>query len=258
MTPSLDQQIFWQIHSDLPREAPGSDESTLRALGMLPHLPASPRILDIGCGPGMQAVALARATHGAITAVDTHQPFLDDLARRADQAGVAEQIQTRNASMFELKFDEPFDLLWSEGAIYIIGFERGLREWRSLLKPGGFVAVTEISWLKPNPPEAACRFWNEAYPAMATVDENLARLSGAGKSPKRSGAGYRSLGHFTLPENDWWDNYYHPMSARIEMLRGKYPNNPEAQAVLDAEYAEIELYRQYSDYYGYVFYIGQA
>lgn len=249
MTPPLDQEIFWQIHRDLPREAPGSDASTLRAIGMLPKLPASPRLLDIACGPGMQTVALARATQGAIIALDTHQPFLEDLGRRATQAGVAQQIEPRNASMFDLEFDEPFDLLWSEGAIYIIGFERGLREWRRLLKPGGFVAVTEISWLKPNPPEVAFRFWNEAYPAMATVAENLARLSAAG---------YRSLGHFTLPENDWWDNYYHPMAARIELLRQKYPNNPEAQSVLDAEYAEIELYRQYSDWYGYVFYIAQV
>lgn len=249
MTDNLNHEIFWQVHCDLPREAPGSDASTLQALGMIPSLPASPRILDIGCGPGAQTVALARATQADVTAADTHQPFLDDLARRVVQAGVAERVHPRKASMFDLNFDQPFDLLWSEGAIYIIGFERGLREWRKLLKPGGFVAVTEISWLKPNPPEPARKFWGEAYPGMATVEENLARLSAVG---------YRSLGHFSLPESDWWDNYYHPMAARIESLREKYPNNPEAQAVLDLEYAEIELYRQYSAWYGYVFYIVQA
>lgn len=249
MTNILDHEIFWQVHRDLPREAPGSDASTLRALSMLPGLPASARILDIGCGPGAQTVALARATKGDVTAVDTHQPFLDDLVRRAAQAGVTDRIHPLQASMFDLGFDQPFDLLWSEGAIYIIGFERGLREWQKLLKPGGFVAVTEISWLKPNPPEAAHRFWSKAYPDMTTVEENLARLSAAG---------YHSLGHFTLPESDWWDNYYHPMAARIESLREKYLHNPEAQAVLDLEYAEIELYRQYSAWYGYVFYLGQA
>ncbi len=249
MTNTLDHEIFWQVHRDLPREAPGSDASTLRALSMLPDLPASPRILDIACGPGAQTVALARATNGDVTAIDTHQPFLDDLARRAAQAGVADRVHPRQASMFDLDFGQPFDLLWSEGAIYIIGFERGLREWRRLLKPGGLIAVTEISWLKPNPPEAAHRFWSEAYPNMATVEENLARLSAVG---------YRSLGHFTLPESDWWDNYYHPMAARIEMLRQAYSDNPEALSVLDLEYAEIELYRQFSAWYGYVFYLGQA
>lgn len=249
MTNALTQQIFWEIHRDLPREAPGSDVATLRALGMLPGLPPSPHILDLGCGPGAQTIALARATQGIVTAVDTHQPFLDDLARRATQAGVSERIRPHNASMFDLKFEEPFDLIWSEGAIYILGFERGLREWRHQLKPGGFIVVTEISWLKPNPPEPPRHFWGEAYPSMGTIEQNLAHLAAAG---------YRSLGHFTLPENDWWDNYYHPMVARIEALREKYLDSPEAQQVLDREYAEIELYRHYSDWYGYVFYVGQA
>jgi SAM-dependent methyltransferase len=249
MNTSIAQQIFWEIHRDLPREGPGSDQSTLRAFEMLPKLPAAARILDIGCGPGMQTIALAHASQADITAADTHQPFLDDLMRRAALAGVADRIHTCNASMFDLKFDQPFDLLWSEGAIYIIGFERGLRAWRSLLKPGGLIAVTEASWLKPNPPQGPRQFWQEAYPEMGSIEQNLTHLSAAG---------YRSLGHFTLPASDWWDNYYHPMAARIENLRKKYPNNPEALAGLDLEYAEIELYRQYSDWYGYVFYLGQA
>jgi SAM-dependent methyltransferase len=249
MTTHLDHEIFWEIHRDLPREAPGSDEATLQAFAMLPNLPASAAILDIGCGPGAQTVALARASQSVITAVDTNQPFLDDLLLRAAQAGVAQRIRPLNISMFDLHFEEQFDLIWSEGAIYIIGFEQGLRQWRRLLKPGGYVAVTEISWLKPEPPAEALRFWQEAYPEMATVDENLMRLSAAG---------YRLLGHFTLPENAWWDNYYHPMAARIESLREKYPDNPDARRILDLEYAEIDLYRKYSTWYGYEFYVMQA
>lgn len=248
MTTSLDHEIFWAIHSGLPREAPGSDESTLRAFRMLKELPPAPRILDIGCGPGAQTVALARASRATITAVDTRQSFLEELMRRASQAGVSDRITPLRASMFELEFDQPFDLLWSEGAIYIIGFEEGLRRWRSLLKPGGFVAVTEISWLQPDPPEEASRFWQEAYPAMAAVEQNLARLAAAG---------YRAVGHFTLPESDWWENYYHPMAARIRQLRYQYPDDPQTQRLLDVEYAEIALYEKYSASYGYVFYLMQ-
>lgn len=139
-------------------------------------------------------------------------------------------------------------MLWSEGAIYIIGFEEGLKQWRPLLNSGGFVAVTELSWLKPDAPDEAMQFWLEAYPDMADVPENLARLERAG---------YRSLGHFTLPESAWWDLYYHPMAERIEHLRQKYAGNDEAQSILDQEYAEIELYRKYPAYYGYEFYLMQ-
>lgn len=249
MTDNLGNEIFWAVHRDLPREAPGDDASTLRAFAMLKDLPSVPAILDIGCGPGAQTVALARASRAKIVAADTHQPFLEDLSRRAAQAGVAGQIQTARMSMFDLAFEQKFDLLWSEGAIYIIGLEEGLKKWRPLLKLGGYVAVTEISWLKPNAPDEAERFWMEAYPSMASVPENLARLERAG---------YRSLGHFTLPQSAWWDLYYHPMAARIEQLRQEYAGNAEAQGILDMEYAEIELYRKYSAYYGYEFYVMQA
>lgn len=249
MTTLPEHEIFWAIHRDLPREAPGSDAATQQAWAMLPDLPAAPQILDIGCGPGAQTVVLARVSGGMVTAVDTHQPFLDELTRRAAQAGVAERIQPRNASMFDLDFAEPFDLIWSEGAIYIIGFERGLREWRKLLQPGGFVAVTELSWLKPDPPAEALEFWQEGYPGMGTIEENLARLTAAG---------YHALGHFVLPESAWWDQYYHPMAARIAMLREQYRGDDAAQRLLDVEQAEIALYRNYSSWYGYVFYIMRA
>lgn len=249
MTDSLAQEIFWAIHRDLPREAPGSDEATWQAFAMLPVLPAAAQILDIGCGPGAQTVALAQVQQagGMITAVDTHQPFLDDLSRRAAQAGVSDRIRPRHASMFDLDFTEPFDLIWSEGAVYIIGFERGLRQWRNLLKPGGYVAVTELSWLQPDPPAAPVVFWQAAYADMGTIPQNLARLAAAG---------YRVLGHFVLPETAWWDNYYHPMAQRIAVLRQQYQGNAAAQRLLDEEQAEIELYRHYSAWYGYVFYIG--
>ena len=37
----------------------------------------------------------------------------------------------------------------------------------------------------------------------------------------------------------------------------KYTNNKEALTVIEEEENEIELYRKYSDYYGYEFYIMQ-
>lgn len=249
MQASLEQEIFWRIHSGLPREAPGSEASTRRAFAMLPPLPDGARILDIGCGPGAQTLTLASASQASVVAVDNHLPFLEELTRRAAQSGLGQRIHALEASMFELDFETAFDLIWSEGAIYIMGFEEGLRQWRRLLKPGGYIGVTEISWIQPDAPEQALNFWQEAYPAMATVAQNLARLAAAG---------YRSLGHFTLPENDWWQNYYHPMAARIQSLREDYPDNPEAQRVLDLEQAEIELYRKYSAWYGYEFYLMQA
>src|SRR5512143_1497178 len=127
--------VFFEIHSGLPREGPGDEASTLRALRLIRDLPAAPEILDVGCGPGAQTLVLAGATKGFVTAVDNHAPFLDELRGRASRAGLAERVRAVEASMFELPFeDAAFDLIWSEGAIYQMGFDHGLRSWRRFLR----------------------------------------------------------------------------------------------------------------------------
>ncbi len=243
-------EYFFELHTDLPREGPGDAASTLKALRLMEHLPAHPHILDVGCGPGMQTTELANHMDGSIIAVDTHQPFLDRLQERVNRAGLADRVKVRNESMFDLKFErDSFDVIWSEGAIYIIGFEKGLREFKPLLKQGGYAAVTEITWLKPDPPAEIKIFWDKNYPAMNTLEENLAALANAG---------YREIGHFVLPDSCWWDDYYHPLEKRIEMLSKKYADNAEALDMLNEERREIELFSKYSDQYGYVFYVMQV
>ena len=239
--------LFWRLHSGLPREGPGDDESTRRALRSLAGLlPDSPRILDLGCGPGMQTLVLARETAGHVTAVDRHQPFLDELNRRAARDGLTERITTVNASMSARNFsDAAFDLIWSEGAIYIIGFAEGLRAWKRLLRRNGAIAVTEISWLDPDIPEEAAAFWSRGYPAMTDVSTNLRTIASAGYSP---------IDHFVLAEAAWWDHYYAPLEGRIAALRSECKDDREAMAFLDGELAEISLYRKHAASYGYVFY----
>jgi len=241
--------IFFELHQDLPREGPGDNPSTRKALALLMELPPRPLILDIGCGPGMQTVELARCTNGTIIAVDTHQPFLEKLKQRAQAEVLSGKITAINMSMFALEFEaKSFDAIWSEGAIYIMGFEHGLRACQPLLKPGGYVAVTEISWLRPQPPSEVQIFWVANNPGMRTVEENLEIVRAAG---------YSQVGHFVLSPSAWWEGYYAPQEARIAMLRDKYRDDVEAIQLLDESQLEIDLYRKYSDWYGYVFYIMQ-
>jgi ubiquinone/menaquinone biosynthesis C-methylase UbiE len=238
---------FFDIHKDLPREGPGDNDSTRKALALVKNIPSCARILDIGCGPGMQTHELARSSAGSVIALDTHYPFLLNLQRKLQIERSIVPASLVNASMFALPFpDSSFDLIWCEGAIYIMGFERGLRAWRRLLKPGGCVCVTEISWLKADPPEELFQFWNKDYPEMSTVAGNISRAEAAG---------YSMLAYFSLPVSSWWDDYYTPMTARLPGLRDKYHGEPEAEKILQATQTEIDLYREYSDWYGYEFYI---
>ena len=242
--------IFFELHKDLPREGPGDAASTLKAFRMMVNLPSQPRILDIGCGPGMQTLDLAKHTDGIILATDNHQPFLDELQKQVERAGLADRITVKNESMFDLNFEaNSFDIVWSEGAIYIIGFENGLKKVRPLLRTGGYAAMTEASWLKPNPPDEVLRFWQKEYPGMKSVEGNLESLARAG---------YREVGHFTLLDSCWWDGYFNPLQKRVTMLREKYADDAEALRLLDENDTEMELFRKYSDYYGYVFYVMQV
>jgi SAM-dependent methyltransferase len=233
------------LHQDLPREGPGSDECTREALSRLPPLPPNGVVVDLGCGPGRQTLVLAKTLNTRVIAVDIHRPYLEQLSRSVTAEGLSQLIETRCADIGALDFGPgSIDLIWSEGAAYILGFEESLRRWRSLLKPGGLMSVTECTWLDDCPPEEAESFWKSGYPSMGTIDQNCRRAQDAGLTV---------IDTFPLPASAWWNDYYTPLLARVAQLR------PTADAgllaLLDETVREIELFHKYSDSYGYVFYL---
>jgi serine/threonine-protein kinase HipA len=239
------------LHTDLPREGPGSDDCTREALRRLrPLLPSSPRVLDLGCGPGRQTLVLARELGVPITAVDLHAPFLAQLEAEASAQGLRHLLQLRRGDFGALE-EAPgsVDLLWSEGAIYILGWAGGLRRWRPLLRPGGLMAVTEATWLTDSPPEEVATFWREAYPSMGTIASN---------SAVAREAGFEVLDTFVLPASAWWDAYYRPLQARVESLRERALEDADLATAISMTEREISLYARHGASYGYVFYLLRA
>jgi serine/threonine-protein kinase HipA len=237
---------FFAVHRDLPREGPGTDDCTLEALRRLPPLPPAPRVLDLGCGPGAQTLVLARTLGTRIVAVDAHQPFLDQLTHAAAAAGLGHLVETRCADFGAL--DEPagsVDLIWSEGAIFCLGFGAGIRAWRPLLRVGGLMALTEMVWLVDDPPAAARDYFATEYPALTTVAANAAAARDAGMEV---------LDIFTLPAEAWW-TYYDPITRRLAELRPQATTNPALQQMLEYTVAEIEMYRRHGTSYGYEFFL---
>jgi SAM-dependent methyltransferase len=152
--------------------------------------------------------------------------------------------------MYSLPFQScSFDLIWSEGSIYIIGFEKGLREWKRLLAPRGYVVITHVAWLKPNPPQEILEYWQSNYPQIRSIKENI-------ESARKFGC--RVIRHFVLPEKSWWKNYYEPTEAKLTLLKSKYQDDMEALNYLALEEKEIDMFRKYSSYYGYVFFVLQT
>jgi len=215
---------------------------------MLPPL-ERPDILDIGCGPGGPTLELAKMSGGRVTGLDNHQPYLDRLIRRAEELGFSERVRVINGSMADLPFpDESFDVIWTESAIYIVGFETGLREWKRFLKPDGCLVVSEVAWLTSNPPQEVLDWWKSMYPSISTAKENLDKIRTCG---------YDLLGHFPLPSEAWWTDYYGPLEKKMEELRAKYAGDEEAQAVIDEHRIEIDMFQKYNEHYGYVFFVMQ-
>ena len=243
-------EIFWEIHNALPREGPGDNESTHRAYLMLKDLPKNPRILDIGCGPGMQTIELSKLSNGQIDALDTYQPFLDQLDFKIKKEGLPTKIKPIKGDMCNLAYDSnAFDLIWSEGAIFIIGFEKGLREWKRLLTDKGYLVVSELSWLKNDVPLEVNEYLNHAYPAIKTIQGNL---------DVAKKVGYRLVGFFVLPVESWWTGYYDPILAKLPSLKEKYKNDKEKLQHIAYHEVEIDMFRKYSEFYGYVFYVVQC
>ena len=155
-------ELLVEMHEELDRLGPGDERSTLRALRLCSELPPKPEILDIGCGTGAQTLTLVKNTDGMITATDLVTGLLSTVTERVAASGLQSRVTTQVADMNALPFaDGAFDLLWSEGALYIIGFDAGLATWRWLLKPGGYLVVSEASWFRPNPPDELAEFWAE-------------------------------------------------------------------------------------------------
>lgn len=207
------------------------------------------KLADIGCGTGASTLCLARHLNADITAVDFLPDFLGTLTQRAEAESIGGRIQTLAASMEALPFSEnEFDVLWSEGAIYNIGFQKGIESWRRFLKPGGILVASEITWLTHDRPEEIQAHWDQAYPEINVASAKIAQLEAAGYSP---------IGYFKLPETCWLDNYYTPLKSGVEAFLDRNGHADEAKAIVAAELAEIELYEKFKDFYSYGVYIAR-
>ena len=219
----MTEETILQIDKDLLRE--GLSKYTRKAFHILPEL-NKPRILDVGCGSGVPTMELAKLSNGQIIGLDINQPSLDRLKRKIEKAGLSDRVKVMKCSMVDMDFpNESFDIIWAEGSIAVIGFKRGLKEWRQFLKPNRFLAV---------------------HDEIGDITKKLKQISSCG---------YDLLEYFTLNDDTWWMEYYAPLEKRINEIRIKHANDPKALAVLDEEQREIDIFKKNPGRYCSVFFI---
>jgi len=186
----MTDESSFQAKKDIVRER--LNRYTRKAFYVLPKL-NNPKILDIGCGSGISTLEIAKLSHGEVLGIDIDQPALDKFSSKIIEAELIDQVQVRNCSLFHMDFkDGTFDIILSEGSIYAIGFERGLREWRRFLKPGGFMVI---------------------HDEQGNVKEKLEQISDCG---------YKLLDYFVLSKETWWSEYFAPLEKLIVESRTRY------------------------------------
>jgi len=243
-------ELIIDLHKNSERQGPGSEEETLKALELMNLTnDRNLKIADIGCGSGGQTFTLAKNIRGQITAIDLFPEFLDELNNKSKNLGLKEKIKTLEKSMDDLPFNNAeFDIIWSEGAIYNIGFENGIKKWKDYLKNGGYLAVSEISWITNSRPKEIEDFWTQEYSEIDIASNKIKILENNG---------YTLVGYFYLAQNSWIENYYKPMETRFETFLERNNNSELARKVVKENKAEMELYQKYKDYYSYGFYIAK-
>lgn len=245
-----DLKLLIDLHKANLRQGPGSDTQTLRALelsGLAGR--QNLQIADLGCGCGASALLLAEQLDAQIQAVDFIPEFLAELNRRAKRRRVAERISTLELSFRDLSFEpESLDAIWSEGAIYNLGFEAGIEAWKGFLKPGGVLALSEITWLTKDRPAALQHYWDENYSQIDLASTKLAQLEEHG---------FKTIAYFALPESCWIDCYYRPLQAAFPVFLETHQHSEQARALVAAEQQEIALYEKYKHYFSYGFYLAR-
>lgn len=242
--------LLVDLHKGQQRQGPGGDAETVRALS-LSNISRTERIkvADIGCGTGASTLQLAKSLNADITAIDFLPEFIDILESNARAEGLSGKIKPIVGSMEALPFgDEELDVIWSEGAIYNMGFRNGVMSWRRFLKPGGALVVSEITWINGARPDDLQKYWDGEYPEIGTASSKFAVLEECGYAP---------AGYFVLPETCWLENYYAPLHEQLPAFIARHAGNEKARAVAETEHHELELYRKYKAYYGYGVYIAR-
>ena len=245
----FDFSLICEYFSSMERQGPGSPEMTIKALSFIDNLTDKSLIADIGCGTGGQTMTLAKHVEGQITALDLFPDFINIFNHNVEQSGLQDRVKGIVGSMDNLPFqEEELDLIWSEGAIYNIGFERGLNEWRKYLKTGGYIAVSEASWFTDERPAEIHKFWMDAYPEIDIIPNQVAKIHKAG---------YLPVATFVFPETCWTDNYFALHDRAREIFLNKYAGNKTAEEFVISEKNEEILYQKYKQFYGYTFFIAK-
>lgn len=186
---------------------------TRRAFESIPKI-NDPNILDIGCGTGIPTIELARIFHGHILGIDFDESSLDCLIRKIQKMGLNNQIKVLKDSIQTMDLsEESFDIIWAEGSLFILGFEKSIKMWYRFLKPKGFLVVHDQNKDKHKKLELLAKY------------------------------NYKTITSFDLTPDLWQLEYYTPLEQLVRKFRYRYSGDPDLIDELNKDQFEIDRYK---------------
>jgi len=133
----------------------GGLEAT-EALVELCHIGEGKYVLDIGCGAGVTPCFIARRYGCRVVGVDILEAMIERSKERAKREGIMDRVEFRVADAQALPFeDDLFDAVITESVTaFPEDKQKAVNQYVRVTKPGGYVGLSESTWLKiPPPPE---------------------------------------------------------------------------------------------------------
>jgi len=210
-------------------------------------LPASSRVLDVGCG---KAEFLLRAVqrHAATgVGVDPNGDFLRVARTTAGARGLAERMEWHEAPVADLALEPAsFDLAICLGSSHAFGnFAQALAALAALVRPGGQVLMADPYWRQEPAPDFLAFLKASANTHLTHAGNEAAGLA-LGLAPLYSG----------VSNADEWDHYEGLFCRAVERFAQEHPQDPDAASYRERIRAWRDCYRRWSrDTMGFGFYL---
>jgi ubiquinone/menaquinone biosynthesis C-methylase UbiE len=184
---------------------------TRKTFKLIPEI-QNPQVLDVGCGSGIPTIELAKISNGHVTGIDIDEKLLDILRRRIKEKGLNDKVSVLNKSINMMDFKkESFDIIWSEGAVFVIGFENSIKNWRKFLKPNGFLVLHD------------------------DIKDKSKKLGSIEKY------GYQLIAEYELSFEIWWNEYYSKLEKFVEKYKEKYPEDSQLKKEIESDQNQVKM-----------------
>lgn len=171
----------------------------LAVLGAALRLAPGARVLDLGSGSGEMLCTWARDHGVSGVGVDMSRLFSEQAKRRAEELGVADQVEFIHGDAVGYVSDEKVDVAACVGATWIGGGVAGAIELLARsLRAGGIILIGEPYWRQPPPTEEV------AKGCLATSISDFLPLPELLASFGRLGY---DVVEMVLADQDGWDRY---------------------------------------------------